>query len=391
MATKSASSVLTGEQREQFDRDGFLTFDPEISDEVLDRVLKDVGERYDFEGTGETIDDYGVKYMSGPNPRITYAWKISDAVKQVALAPKVIAILEELYGHRPIPFQTLNFMNGTEQHVHVDGMYFNSEPLGWMCGVWVALEDIDMDNGPLVYYPGTHKLPLPTWEDLGALEPSQFESYDEFIQERARRYDRHIEKQISEYEGEPQYGTIRRGEALVWAAHLMHGGSPQRDRNRTRHSQVTHYYFEGDFRHTWPLRRERDRIYWDYPGWVGWDTPPKLTPEVVRETIEATVPAGATALVATGGTAEMLDLRERQGLHFPQQEGGEHLHYLEISGPEMVEQLEQLRTRGARYLVFPGSESLWLSNVLLDLSDHLDEHYRTILRDGSTCIIYELN
>ena len=23
-----------------------------------------------------------------------------------------------------------------------------------MAGVWVALEDMDMDNGPLVYYPG---------------------------------------------------------------------------------------------------------------------------------------------------------------------------------------------------------------------------------------------
>ena len=32
-------------------------------------------------------------------------------------------------------------------------------PEGFMCGVWVALEDMDMDNGPLVYYPGSHQLP----------------------------------------------------------------------------------------------------------------------------------------------------------------------------------------------------------------------------------------
>ena len=32
-------------------------------------------------------------------------------------------------------------------------------PEGFMCGVWVALEDMDMENGPLVYYPGSHKLP----------------------------------------------------------------------------------------------------------------------------------------------------------------------------------------------------------------------------------------
>jgi ectoine hydroxylase-related dioxygenase (phytanoyl-CoA dioxygenase family) len=28
-----------------------------------------------------------------------------------------------------------------------------------MCGVWIALEDVDERNGPLVYLPGSHKLP----------------------------------------------------------------------------------------------------------------------------------------------------------------------------------------------------------------------------------------
>jgi len=36
----------------------------------------------------------------------------------------------------------------------------------------------------------------------------------------------------------------RRGQALIWAANLLHGGDVHRDRKRTRHSQVTHYYFD---------------------------------------------------------------------------------------------------------------------------------------------------
>ena len=36
----------------------------------------------------------------------------------------------------------------------------------------------------------------------------------------------------------------RKGQALIWAANLLHGGSPQHDPRRTRWSQVTHYYFE---------------------------------------------------------------------------------------------------------------------------------------------------
>ena len=35
-----------------------------------------------------------------------------------------------------------------------------------------------------------------------------------------------------------------KGQALIWAANLLHGGLPQRDKNKTRWSQVTHYFFE---------------------------------------------------------------------------------------------------------------------------------------------------
>ena len=39
--------------------------------------------------------------------------------------------------------------------------------------------------------------------------------------------------------------NLRKGQTLIWAANLFHGGCPVRDPNRTRHSQVTHFYFDG--------------------------------------------------------------------------------------------------------------------------------------------------
>jgi hypothetical protein len=36
----------------------------------------------------------------------------------------------------------------------------------------------------------------------------------------------------------------RKGQGLIWAANLLHGGSLQTDPGRTRWSQVTHYYFD---------------------------------------------------------------------------------------------------------------------------------------------------
>jgi hypothetical protein len=38
---------------------------------------------------------------------------------------------------------------------------------------------------------------------------------------------------------------VKRGQALIWASNLFHGGTPIRDLARSRLSQVTHYHFHG--------------------------------------------------------------------------------------------------------------------------------------------------
>ena len=58
-----------------------------------------------------------------------------------------------------LPCQTLNFIHGSQQNVHQDVIHLTPFPPGYMCGVWVALEDIHPDSGPLVVYPRSHRLP----------------------------------------------------------------------------------------------------------------------------------------------------------------------------------------------------------------------------------------
>ncbi|MBM3667138.1 MAG: phytanoyl-CoA dioxygenase family protein [Actinobacteria bacterium] len=193
-------------------------------------VLDDLGVDFD-ELCERAIGDLAARHRDseGEFNRIQDAWTVSDAVRSLALAPNVLSVLEALYGRRPIPFQTLNFLRGSQQLTHSDSFHFHSFPKHYMCGVWIALEDLHEANGPLHYYPGSHRLP-----DYEAFGPGK---HDEFV-----AYIAHL---IAGLGLEKEQATLRRGQALVWSANLLHGGDPVADADSTRLSQVTHYFFDG--------------------------------------------------------------------------------------------------------------------------------------------------
>ena len=191
--------------------------------------------------------------------RVQDAWQQVEAVKQLALQPLVLEILECVYGRQPFAFQTLNFPVGTQQHLHSDVVHFHSEPAGFMCGVWVALEDIHADAGPLEYVPGSQKLPYLQAHDVG-VESNPGAGLSQTIFHQAW-------KAMVEAQGLTcQRFTPRLGEALIWTANLLHGGSAVVDSSLTRWSQVTHYFFEG-CRHYTPMlsRWPQGPVAWRQP------------------------------------------------------------------------------------------------------------------------------
>jgi len=232
----------------QYSEDGYLLIDPQLDnfDVLAGRIIGDVAE-----GMKDDSREFGAV------GRVMDAWKFSENVKTLAVAPYVMSLLETLYRRRPVPFQTLNFAVGTEQRTHSDTIHFHSAPARFMCGVWVALEDIDENCGPLHYYPGSHKLPLFDLHDIGvSVDPyesgNKYPFYEEFVE------------RLMETKGLQRVEvTPRKGQALIWSANLFHGGSPIREPGRTRHSQVTHYYFSG-CRYYIPAASDPflERIHW---------------------------------------------------------------------------------------------------------------------------------
>ncbi len=256
MAARADTATL----REQLDRDGYVIVGSGIPEQTIDAARADTDAEIHAEGSVARLVRRGKRAALGKHRavsartdrRVQDAWTVSDNVRAIAEAPTVLELLHGLYGRKPIPWQTLNFRIGSEQNAHSDAMYFNSDPPGFMCGVWVALEDIDETCGPVVYYPGSHKLPELTATELReATGRTDGDAYEE-----------HVLRLVQEAGIDPAYATLEKGQALIWASNLVHGGSPQTDRSRTRWSQVTHYVFDG-CRMWKPFLSEGEKVYFE--------------------------------------------------------------------------------------------------------------------------------
>ena len=236
--------------KDYYDRNGYVIIESGLNADAVKALSSDLDEW--FEEDSFPSDNCAMKNDN----RIQDAWRFDNRIKSFATDQAILKLLKHLYGGKKVkPFQTLNFRNGTQQPVHSDSIHFNSEPFGMMCGVWLALEDIDSDQGPLVYYPESHKYPEMNYKELG-LEPKggDFKEYSEAI------------KNFTDQEQlVPAYATLKQGQALIWSANLLHGGSI-RENDKTRLSQVTHYYV-ANCKYWRPSQSYSERCYFT-PDWL---------------------------------------------------------------------------------------------------------------------------
>ncbi len=157
---------------------------------------------------------------------------------------KLTDALRLLLGHPPKPLQTITSHKGSQQGLHSDSIHMTTYPIGYLAAAWIAFEDIHPDSGPLVYYPGSHRLPYVFSKDVGISE-------DEFNKEGYTKYRDNYEpfiRNLVEDNGfEAKYFHASKGDVLIWHANLVHGGSPRRDLQLSRKAVVCHYYAKGAF------------------------------------------------------------------------------------------------------------------------------------------------
>jgi hypothetical protein len=178
-------------------------------------------------------------WRPGSSDRIHGAHQKLASARQVWLYPPVLDFLQQYYKDEPCACQTLTYVNGSEQNAHQDSIHLTPYPSGFMCGVWVALEDVRENSGELFVYPGSHRDGSLRAAALG-LHKVVNDDYSHYV-----KFDEAIQDLITKGGYEKLVYRPKAGHILVWHENLIHGGSPRLDRDRTRTSVVSHYFAKG--------------------------------------------------------------------------------------------------------------------------------------------------
>jgi ectoine hydroxylase-related dioxygenase (phytanoyl-CoA dioxygenase family) len=188
-----------------------------------------VAEYADFE-TLRVEKDCVVRDENQRNYRVMNLHLKSKALLSVGMTRAFHESAGRFFGAKSTLYTSLFFKHGSQQDPHIDTPFFWTRPFNLFVGVWVALEDVRADAGPLVYYPGSQRY-----------FNSEAELRDVFVQ--AGRDEQKMFKVMQakiEQHCVPETVLLKKGDAVIWHPGLMHGGTKASTPGITRNSGVFH-------------------------------------------------------------------------------------------------------------------------------------------------------
>jgi hypothetical protein len=226
-----AQSTITQDEAKhlrEFVRNGFMVLEGVIDDKLMDQVNAEIDDAIS-KGFGG--------YQRGSSQRIEHLHMHYEGLRKLWLDKRHLRLVDLIFDARARPCQTLTYVCGSEQEAHQDTMHLTPFPAGYMCGTWIALQDVVPDSGELLVYPGSHREKRLRLADNGIAKVA--DDWSEFGRivspqwaEMLKRYEVFIYR--------PKKGTV-----LIWHENLLHGGSVRKEQALERRSIVIHSFADG--------------------------------------------------------------------------------------------------------------------------------------------------
>jgi ectoine hydroxylase-related dioxygenase (phytanoyl-CoA dioxygenase family) len=211
-------------------KEGYIIWDKFLGDETIDDINNDIDRLLEK----KEVD------FNYTNRKIFNAYQQSYTIRKVIKDKRLLQLLSFILDKKVLPFQTINFIKGSEQNAHSDWIHMSTFPKGYLIGVWFALEDISIEQGAISYYPGSHLLPY--------LNNSDYDNTSNayMVDGKANeKYEAKIAAVVEEQHLQKKIFTAKKGDMLVWHGNLIHQGEPMLHKELTRKSMVVHYFAEG--------------------------------------------------------------------------------------------------------------------------------------------------
>ena len=230
--------ALSTEQKQQFERDGFLALRGLFSRDEIDEI-RETFMTLAKDGPVPGLSDVPKARAGAPAassdplsryPRMMHPHKHLDkSVGPLALRymrdPRLRPILAELFGEDPFACQSMFYFKppgARGQDLHQDNFYLRVKP-GTCMAAWIAVDDADAGNGGMMCVPQTAMLDIACPEQA---DPALF-----FTTE-------HVEPPPGL---EPQMMQLKAGDVLFFNGSVIHGSTPNTSPDRFRRSLIFHY------------------------------------------------------------------------------------------------------------------------------------------------------
>jgi len=217
----------TGPHDDVFPEEGYVILRGAASKQDCQDIIKE------YEAFEQWRDDKNcqVRDENGRNYRLVNFHLVSEKLRAIGLNGDAHDLTGRFFGQKSLVYTSLYFKHGSQQRPHIDTPFFWTQPMNMFCGVWLALEDVSPDAGPVIYYPGSHKY---------FSDPAKLKRYHDAAEGDVQRMFGLMESDIRDAI-QPAFAEIKAGDIFIWHPGLMHGGSPAKVPGLTRHSVVFHF------------------------------------------------------------------------------------------------------------------------------------------------------
>lgn len=211
----------------KWNKNGVLIWNNFLDNETVDTINEEID---------NLIEKKEVNF-NYTNRKIFNAYQQSYTIRKVIKEKRLLNVLNFILDKKVLPFQSINFLKGSEQQAHSDSIHMSTFPQGYLIAAWFALEDISIEQGPLSYFPGSHQLQYLTNADY------ENSSNRWLLDGNAnKKYEAKVQQVISENNFKKEVFTAKKGDVFIWHANLMHGGELMLNKELTRKSMVVHYF-----------------------------------------------------------------------------------------------------------------------------------------------------